>query len=91
MESRLIGNLSLFDHGLFNFVCRKAGQTLHATASQPRPHHHHQHRVVHDEEDVAHREDEDGEGLDVVGLDSGTQDPQRRPSSSGNLMRDSDR
>ena len=46
--------------------------------------------MVHDEEDVAIRDDEDGEGLDVVGLDSGSHDPQRRPSSSGNLMRDSD-
>ena len=78
-------DLSPLDHTvLFLFVCRKTGQALHATASQPRPHQHHQHRVVHDEEDGVRREDDDGEGLDVVGLDVGSQqEEQRRPPHTG--------
>ena len=77
--------LSPLDHTvLFLFVSRKTGQALHATASQPRPHQHHQHRVVHDEEDGVRREDDDGEGLDVVGLDVGSQqEEQRRPPHTG--------
>ena len=67
-------------------MCRKAGQALHATTSQLRPHHHHQNqnRVAHDEEYVAHCEEDDGEGLDVVGLDVGSQQDQpRRLSTAG--------
>jgi len=61
---------------------KKVGQSLHATASQPRPPYH---RVVHDEEDGVHREEDEGEGLDVVGLDVGSQqEQQRRPPPTGN-------
>ena len=66
---------------VFLCVCRKVGQSLHATASQPRPPYH---RVVHDEEDGVHREEDEGEGLDVVGLDVGSQqEQQRRPPPTG--------